>query len=213
MEAQIIAGKFVPSSNYNYRLTLEEIDKIYYAFTIFDPEGDGVIQSIDVPTILRALGELIIEGQAKKMTRKYFDKNGMGAIDFTAFLVGMANYYKDQYTYDERTDSWRRPEKREVDEIVNSSFLVTFPDESAVTLGVIESQLSVRGDIVTDEELVSALEPMERNSDREFEIYKMVEELLKPIETEVDRLREATAISPKKMSPASKLKKKLSFAF
>lgn len=211
MEAQIIAGKFIPSSNYNYRLTLEEIDKIYYTFTIFDEEGDGVIKSTDVPTILRALGELVIEGQARHLTRKYFDKNGMGTIDFTAFLVGMANYYKDQYSYDERTSSWRKQEKREVDEMVNDAFLVTFPDDSTVTMGVIESHLSVRGDIIADEELTSALEPMERNSDREFEIYKMVEVLLKPIETDIERLRAATAVSPKKMSPASK--KKLSFNF
>jgi len=204
-----IGGKFVPSSNYNYRLPREDIDKIFYVFSVFDEDGDGVILAEEVPQVLRALGELIIESKSKKIVREFFSKDDK-PVDLTKFMVGMANYYRKQFTYDESSKTWMKPLLQDISEMVTDAFLVTFPEDTTLSFGNIEAQLTTRGDIIPGEELAFALDKVQRTPDREFEFATLIDTLLKPIDDEANDLRVSQqALSPRTMSPA--ITKKPSF--
>ncbi|KAG8062372.1 hypothetical protein GUJ93_ZPchr0003g16838 [Zizania palustris] len=76
------------------RLTEEQIAELKEAFNLFDKDGDGVITSIELGTVLSSLGQNYTEAELQDMI-KYADADLNGVIDFHEFLNVMAHKMPD----------------------------------------------------------------------------------------------------------------------
>ncbi|KAL5217663.1 hypothetical protein ABZP36_018347 [Zizania latifolia] len=76
------------------RLTAEQIAQLKEAFNLFDKDGDGVITSKELGTVLSSLGQNHTEAELQDMI-KDVDADGNGVIDFHEFLNLMAHKMPD----------------------------------------------------------------------------------------------------------------------
>ena len=75
----------------------EQIDEFKEAFTLFDKDGDGTINTNDLGFVMRSLGQNPSEEELRNMI-KNVDTDGNGNIDFTEFLSVMTQKLKsDDY--------------------------------------------------------------------------------------------------------------------
>lgn len=70
-------------------LTEEQIVEFKEAFALFDENGDGAINTMELGTVMRALGQSPQEEELKRMINEV-DRHGNGYIDFPSFLHIMA---------------------------------------------------------------------------------------------------------------------------
>ena len=70
-------------------LTLEQKEEIDNAFLLFDKDGSGSIDVVELKDALRALG-IFLKKEEVKQTMLKVDKDGSGAIDQEEFLALMA---------------------------------------------------------------------------------------------------------------------------
>ena len=71
------------------KLTPEQIAEFKYAFSLFDSNGDGVISTKELGTIMRSLGQNPTETELKDMIDEV-DQDGSRCIDFPEFLTLMS---------------------------------------------------------------------------------------------------------------------------
>ena len=71
------------------QLTEEQIAEFKEAFSLFDKDGDGVITTKELGTVMRSLGQNPTEAELADMINEV-DADGNGTIDFPEFLSMMA---------------------------------------------------------------------------------------------------------------------------
>ena len=67
------------------KLTKEQIAEFKEAFSLFDKDGDGIITTKEIGTVIRALSHNPTEAELQDMINKV-DSDGKGNIDFKWFL-------------------------------------------------------------------------------------------------------------------------------
>ncbi|OQV17182.1 putative Calmodulin-5/6/7/8 [Hypsibius exemplaris] len=84
----------VKGSAEKYNLTEDQILQFHEAFTLFDKDGDGMITSTELGTIIKAIGQVATEKQLKGMVKEV-DVDGNGTIEFNEFLKLMSKKNKN----------------------------------------------------------------------------------------------------------------------
>ncbi|ESO83502.1 hypothetical protein LOTGIDRAFT_133270, partial [Lottia gigantea] len=64
------------------------------AFSLFDRDGDGMVTTIELGTVIRSLGGTITDAELSHMVKDVEEKNGL--IDFPEFLTYMAKTLSHQ---------------------------------------------------------------------------------------------------------------------
>ena len=73
------------------QLTEKQIAEFKEAFSLFDKDGDGIITTKELGTVMRSLGQNPTEAELQDMINEV-DADGNGTIDFPEFLSLMARY-------------------------------------------------------------------------------------------------------------------------
>ena len=76
------------------QLTEEQIGFFKEAFHLFDKDGDGFINTTELDSFLRSLGQNHTEAEIQEMISE-IDRDGNGSIDFPEFLTMMAHKMKE----------------------------------------------------------------------------------------------------------------------
>ena len=76
------------------QLTEEQIGFFKEAFNLFDKDGDGFINTNELASVLRSLGQNNTEAELQDMISE-IDGDGNGSIDFPEFLTMMAHKMKE----------------------------------------------------------------------------------------------------------------------
>jgi calmodulin len=87
-------------------LTEEQIAEFKEAFQIFDKDGDGMITTKELGTVMRSLGQNPSEEELKIMIEEV-DADGSGTIDFKEFLGLMARKMKETDTEEELIEAFK----------------------------------------------------------------------------------------------------------
>ncbi|KAM7482894.1 hypothetical protein LguiB_007477 [Lonicera macranthoides] len=76
------------------QLTEEQISEFKESFKLFDQNGDGVISSNELGSVMKSLGQNPTEDEVQSMIKEV-DADHSGTINFTEFLNLMAKKMKD----------------------------------------------------------------------------------------------------------------------
>jgi len=76
------------------QLSEEQIAEFKEAFSLFDKDGDGTINTEELGNTMRSLGQNPTEAELQDMVDE-IDADGNGAIDFPEFLTMMAHKSND----------------------------------------------------------------------------------------------------------------------
>lgn len=71
-------------------LTAEQIAELRETFLLFDKDGDGTVNSDELGTVMRQLGQEPSEEELRQMIAEV-DEDGSGEIEFEEFCTMMAN--------------------------------------------------------------------------------------------------------------------------
>ena len=82
------------------QLTEEQIGFFKEAFNLFDKDGKGFINTYELASVLRSLGQNHTEAELQKIISE-IDSDGNGSIDFPEFLTIMARKMKENNNKDE----------------------------------------------------------------------------------------------------------------
>jgi calmodulin len=92
------------------KFTDEQIAEFKEAFQIFDKDGDGMILTKELGTVMRGLGQNASENEIAQMILEV-DKNGDGTIDFKEFLSLMADKLKTSGNKQELLEAFKLIDK------------------------------------------------------------------------------------------------------
>jgi len=87
-------------------LSEEQIAEFKEAFSLFDKDGDGMITTRELGTVMRSLGQNPTEAELADMINEV-DTDGSGTIDFPEFLNMMARKMKDSDNEDEIREAFK----------------------------------------------------------------------------------------------------------
>lgn len=87
-------------------LTEEQIAEFKEAFQIFDKDGDGLITTKELGTVMRSLGQNLSEEELKSMIEDV-DTDKSGTIDFQEFLGLMAWKMKESGIEEELIEAFK----------------------------------------------------------------------------------------------------------
>merc|ERR1712029_61698 len=87
-------------------LSEEQIGEFQDAFTYFDTDHDGIINSRELGSVLRQIGQNPTEAELQDMVNDV-DKDGTGSIDFPEFLAMMAMKINEQNAEDEIREAFK----------------------------------------------------------------------------------------------------------
>ncbi|XP_077555577.1 uncharacterized protein LOC144169973 [Haemaphysalis longicornis] len=82
------------------------IDEFKQAFALFDKDGDGVITTKELGTVMRALGQNPTEAELKDMIAEV-DIDNNGTIDFPEFLAMMTKKVRTTDTEEEIREAFK----------------------------------------------------------------------------------------------------------
>ncbi|XP_060924574.1 uncharacterized protein LOC132998844 [Limanda limanda] len=88
------------------QLTEEQIAEFKEAFSLFDKDGDGTINTTELGSVMRSLGQNPTEAELQDMINEV-DAEGNGTIDFQEFLTMMARKMKDTDIEEEIREAFR----------------------------------------------------------------------------------------------------------
>lgn len=89
-----------------HRLTEEQINEFKEAFSLFDKDGDGVISTQELGTVMRSVGHNPTEAEIQGMIQGV-DVDASGTIDFAEFLTLMARRTREVDNEDELREAFR----------------------------------------------------------------------------------------------------------
>ena len=166
-------NRFKEKKNYRYRLTEDQITLICHVFNVWDSDEDGKCWSElhptegrnyarnDIPNLLRSLGEVLMENELDEYVG-LFDPTYLGQFDLSAFLRGMATYYRDKQTEEgwmkvpgkkgKLKLCWRSDSLHEQNQYIRDNFFTQFQSNIMQTSDIDRAFLE-KGDKFTTEEL------------------------------------------------------------
>ena len=86
--------------------TEDQIAEFKEAFSLFDKDGDGMITTKELGTVMRSLGQNPTEAELADMINEV-DANQNGTIDFYEFLTLMAKKMKETDTEEELKEAFK----------------------------------------------------------------------------------------------------------
>ena len=87
-------------------LTESQIAEFREAFSLFDRDGDGTVDTKELGTVMRSLGQNPTQTELEDMVREV-DADGSGDIDFSEFLQMMSRKMKDTDCEEEIREAFR----------------------------------------------------------------------------------------------------------
>ena len=173
LQKAFLKNKFREKKNYKFRLTEFQITRICEVFNVWDmdedgkcwselhPTGDRDYPRNDVPNLLRSLGELPLESKLSDFV-EIFDPSFKGQFDLSAFLTGMATYYRDQQIDEgdikipgEKGKTrvfWCTPTEKDRNEYIRDYFFTHFHN-SIMQAHEVDHALTSKGDVFTADEI------------------------------------------------------------
>ena len=88
------------------KLTAEQVDELKQAFAVYDMDGDGIITTRELGTVMRQLGQNPTEAEILEMIKE-IDKDSSGNISFQEFASLMASKMKAVDTEEDVRDAFR----------------------------------------------------------------------------------------------------------
>ena len=164
---------FKEKKNYKYRLSETQVRRICQVFNVWDLDEDGKCWSElrptgdrdearnDIPNLLRSLGELLVENDLDDLV-EIFDPTFQGQFDLSAFLKGMATYYRDKQTDEgfvkipgskgKLKTHWCSRSSHDMNEYIRDNFFLQFHDP-VMQASAIEQGLMSKGDALSAGEM------------------------------------------------------------
>lgn len=87
-------------------LTADELETFKEAFTVFDRNQDGSINTKELSTVMRSLGQNPTDAEVQDMINEV-DVDGSGAIEFPEFCVMMVKKMQESDTENEIREAYR----------------------------------------------------------------------------------------------------------
>ncbi|XP_045186911.1 calmodulin-A-like isoform X2 [Mercenaria mercenaria] len=87
-------------------LTEEQIAEFMEAFSLFDKDGDGLITTKELGTVMRSLGQNPTEAELQDMINEV-DADGNASVDFPEFLKMMAKKMRSKDSDEEVKEAFR----------------------------------------------------------------------------------------------------------
>ncbi|KAJ6466853.1 calmodulin [Mycena sanguinolenta] len=144
------------------QLSPEQISEFKEAFTLFDKDGNGMITTVELGTVMHSLGKNPTESELQDMINEV-DVDRNGTIDFPEFLAMMAKKFQD-------TDS---------EEEIRQTFAV-FDKDGNGTISVTELQQVMRslGEKLTDREVEEMMREADVDGDGEINYDEFLQMML-----------------------------------
>ena len=134
----------------------EQIAFFKDSFSLFDKNGDNVISTSELATVMRSLGQSPTEAEMKQIIAE-FDKDHSGTLDFAEFLQLMANKLKDPITEAE----------------LHEAFKIFDKDGSgSISAAELRHVMTNIGEKLTDEEIEDILQDADVNGDGQLDFYE-----------------------------------------
>lgn len=144
------------------QLSKEQIAEFKDAFVLFDKDGDGIVTTIELGTVMRSLGQNPTESELQDMINKV-DADGDGCINFPEFLTMMARKMKD-------TDS---------EEEIKVAFRVFDKDGNGYISGAELRQVMTNlGEALTDEEIEEMIGEADIDGDNQVNYEEFVKMMM-----------------------------------
>lgn len=94
------------SQSVSSKFTEEQLDELREAFAVYDINGDGVVTTRELGTIVRQLGQNPTEAEILEMIKEA-DADSTGTIRFDEFAQLMSKKMKDVNTEEDVRDAFR----------------------------------------------------------------------------------------------------------
>ena len=88
------------------QLTSAQLDEYKEAYLLFDKNGDGRVDAIELQQVLNSLGVFPKDDEVKDMVNE-IDVHNTGSIEFDEFLALMSKKMKDSDTEEELVEAFR----------------------------------------------------------------------------------------------------------
>mmetsp|Transcript_25911 Transcript_25911/g.55467 ORF Transcript_25911/g.55467 Transcript_25911/m.55467 type:complete len:150 (+) Transcript_25911:137-586(+) len=136
-----------------------QIAEFKQAFSLFDKDGDGTIDSEELGTVLRSLGNQPTEEEVEDMIREA-DKDGNGIIDFAEFIEMMPLQERDDNAEEEMMDAFR---------------VFDADGSGSITAEELRQIFVNLGEHLTDEEISDMIEEADTDGDGEINYEEFVQ--------------------------------------
>ena len=130
-------------------LTEEQIAEFKEAFQIFDKDGDGLITTKELGTVMRSLGQNLSEEELKSMIEDV-DKDKSGTIDFQEFLGLMA---------------WKMKESGIEEELIEAFKVFDRDGNGLISAHELRFVMSTSGEQLTEEDIEEMIREADENGD------------------------------------------------
>lgn len=130
-------------------LTEEQIAEFKEAFQIFDKDGDGLITTKELGTVMRSLGQNLSEDELKTMIEEV-DTDKSGTIDFQEFLGLMA---------------WKMKETDIEEELIEAFKVFDRDGNGLISAHELRFVMSTSGEQLTDEDIEEMIREADENGD------------------------------------------------
>ncbi|XP_059090628.1 calmodulin-A-like [Tigriopus californicus] len=97
---------FVKKPMLKFNLTPEQIEEFKECFQMFDKDGDGTIDTTELGTVMRSLGQNPDEEEVEEMVDEA-DEDGSGSINFPEFIGLMMKKQQGSQTVDDIKQAFR----------------------------------------------------------------------------------------------------------
>ncbi|OEU22277.1 calmodulin [Fragilariopsis cylindrus CCMP1102] len=138
--------------------TEEQIAEFKEAFSIFDRDGDGTIDSEELGTVMRSLGNQPTEEEVEDMIREA-DTDGNGTIDFMEFIEMMPRQERDDNAEEEMIEAFR---------------IFDTDGDGSITADELRQIFNNLGEKLTDEEISDMIKEADTDGDGEINYQEFV---------------------------------------
>ena len=133
------------------QLTEEQIAFFKAAFNLFDKDGDGFINTNELASVLRSLGQNHTKAELQKIISELDSGDGNGSIDFPEFLTMMAHKMKENNNH-----------KDEIHEIFK---VFDMEDNGFISVAELSHVMTSLGEELTEEEVKEMIKEADIDGD------------------------------------------------
>jgi len=136
----------------------EQIAEFKEAFSLFDKDSDGTIDSEELGTVLRSMGNQPTDEEVEDMIR-LADQDGNGAIDFAEFIEMMPTQERDENAEEEMLEAFR---------------VFDVDGDGSITADELRQIFNNLGEKLTDEEISDMIYEADTDGDGEINYQEFV---------------------------------------